>query len=167
MNPFVPHSPNDAFEQFSQVLHTEGLRPALSYLLHLTDYRYIGIFKFRAGLATAAVHIDRENPAVLRSTEVPDTETYCCYVRDDGAPFDTVDARADSRLLGHAARTHVQAYTGVPVMDAEGLLLGVLCLYDVVPRVAGQIELPLLLEVSSALAYGGHVPPYPEPLAPA
>jgi GAF domain-containing protein len=56
----------------------------------------------------------------------------------------------------------VRAYCGVPVMDAEGALLGTLCLYDVVPRDPAQIDLPLMIEAASALAYGDHVPPYPE-----
>jgi GAF domain-containing protein len=157
--------PADAFAQFSQKLHASGLREALSYLLHLTDFRFIGIFRFRDGMATAAAHVDRENPAELRTAEVADSATYCCYVHNGRQAFTTLDAMADPRLLAHVARAAVRAYAGVPVMDSEGTVLGTLCHYDVVPRDPAQVDLGLMLEVASALAYGGHVPPYPEPLA--
>lgn len=156
--------PIDAFEQFSQRLHAAGVRDALSYLLHLTNYRFIDLFQFRNGMATATVHVDREQPDDLRVAEVAEDTTYCCYVRDSGEPFSTPHAQLDERLLAHPARTRVVAYTGVPVMNREGVLLASLCLHDVVPRDPAQIDLPLLLQVSSALAYGGFVPPYPDPL---
>ncbi len=149
------------FKRFQQTLDTQGVRAALAYLVSLSDYRFIGIFRFRDGKATAAVHVDRENPNELRSAEVPDTATYCCYVRDSRGIFTTADALRDERLDTHAARDQVLAYCGVPVMDAEGQVLGTLCHYDVVPRDPQQLDLALLIEVASALALGAHVPPYP------
>ena len=47
-------------------------------------------------------------------------------------------------------------------MDASGEILGTLCHYDLVPRNPEQIDLELIIQVASALAQGGHVPPYPE-----
>jgi GAF domain-containing protein len=107
------------------------------------------------------VHVDRENPDELRSAEVPDTATYCCYVRDARGIFTTANALLDERLATHAARGDILAYCGVPVMDAEGQLLGTLCHYDVVPRDPQQLDLALLIEAASTLARGAHVPPYP------
>lgn len=155
------------FARFSDVLATAGVRAALAYLLHLTDYRFIGIFRFSHGMATAAVHYDRENPATTGIDEVPENTTYCCYVRDSRGAFMTADATGDARLAGHPSRQAVPAYCGVPVLDSAGTLLGSLCFYDLVPRDPGQVDLPLLIRVSSALAYGGHVPPYPARQGPA
>lgn len=150
-----------AFDEFSRTLSSSGLRPALAYLLSLTDYRFIAIFRFENGKANAAVYVDRENPEGLGVAEVPEQATYCCFVRDSGGAFMTADSMQDPRVEGHVARAAVRAYCGVPVMDAEGAMMGTLCHYDVVPRDPKQIDLELMVQVASALAYGDHVPPYP------
>lgn len=150
-----------AFDSFARRLADEGVRPALAWLLGLSDYRFIGIFRFANGKAAAAVHVDREHPQVLRSDEVPDTATYCCYVRDSRGVFTTANALLDERLDGHVAREAVAANCGVPIMNSEGAILGTLCHYDVVPRDPAQIDLPLMLQVASRLAQSGQVPPYP------
>ena len=154
-------STDTAFATFMQTLHSAGLRAALGYLLSLTDYRFIGIFRFENGMANAAVHVDRDNPQVPTIEAIPERASYCCFVRDSGGMFITADALADARLEDHPKRATVQAYCGVPVMDPEGGLIGTLCHYDLVPRDPQQIDLMLQLQVASALAYGGHVPPYP------
>ncbi len=153
-----------AFAQFSQTLEAEGLRPALAYLLGLTDYRYIAIYRFKDGMANAALHLDRENPHVLQAQEVPDSATYCCFARDARGLFATADSMVDPRLSSHVAREVVKAYSGVPVMTPEGEILGTLCHYDLVPRDPAQVDLPLMLQVSSLLAQRGLVPPYPQPM---
>lgn len=137
------------------------MRAALAYLVSLSDYRFIGIFRFCDGKATAAVHVDREDPDKLCSAEAAEAATYCCYVRDSRGVFTTANALLDERLATHAARAEVLAYCGVPVMDAEGQLLGTLCHYDVVPRDPQRLDLALLIEVASTLALGAHLPPYP------
>ena len=150
-----------AFATFSGVLATLGLREALAFLVKLSDYRFIGIFRFEDGRANAAVHVDREHPEVLTLDEVPETATYCCRIRDGGAAFTTVHASADVRLREHVARDVVQSYCGIPLTDREGVFIGTLCHYDVVPRAADRLDLSLLLQVASALAKPGVVPPYP------
>ena len=150
-----------AFAQFEQTLGAQGPRAALAYLASLTHYRFIGLFRFRDGMANAAIHWDRENPDVTCIDAVPDSATYCCFVRDTKGVFTTVDALHDPRLTEHVAREAVRAYCGVPVMSPEGVLLATLCHYDVEPRNALELDLPLLLQAASALAHGDHVPPYP------
>lgn len=158
----TPRLPTDeAFARFEAALLGSGARAALAYLVGLTSYRFIGIFRFSGGMANAAIHYDRENPAVTHIDAVPESATYCCFVRDCRGSFTTVDALEDPRLAEHVARAAVRAYCGVPVMDAEGQLLGTLCHYDVVPRNADELDVPLLLQAASALALGHHVPPYP------
>jgi GAF domain-containing protein len=149
------------FEQFTRVLAQSGPRDALAYVLHLSDYRFIGIFRFQDGKANAAIHYDRENPSVLQATEVPDSATYCCYVRDSRGIFTTANALTDPRLADHPARDAVLAYCGVPLLQPDGHLLATLCHYDIVPRDPERLDLELLLQVASALQRGDHVPPYP------
>lgn len=159
---FDNNMPTDrAFAQFTRVLNTAGAREALAYIVGLSDYRFIGIFRFQNGKADAAIHYDRQDPACLRATEVPDTATYCCYVRNSRGIFVTADAQNDDRLRDHPARDVVLAYCGVPILDPEGALLGTLCHYDLVPRDPDQLDLELLVQVASALQQGDHVPPYP------
>jgi GAF domain-containing protein len=151
------------FEQFKQVLARSGPRDALAYVLHLSEYRYIGIFRFANGRANAAIHYDRDHPEILSATEVPESATYCCYVRDRRGTFTTANALADSRLIHHPAREVVLAYCGIPIMRPDGYLLGTLCHYDHVVRDPEQLDLPLLIQVAVALEQGDHVPPYPAP----
>jgi GAF domain-containing protein len=150
-----------AFETFRTTLRSQGVRQSLAYLVGLTDYRFIGIWRFQHGHANAAVHYDRDNPTVLRAKEVPDSATFCCYVRDSRGVFKTAHALLDPRTEGHPARESVPAYCGVPVLDPEGHLMGTLCHYDLVPRDPEQVNLELMIQVASTLAYGGYVPPYP------
>ena len=138
-----------AFAEFDAQLTTFGLRPALAYLLSLTDYRCIAIFRFEGGNANAAVFCDREKPDQLTTQEVPDTATYCSYVRDARGILSVADALADPRTASHPAREAVRSYCGVPVMDAEGVILGTLCHYDFQPRDPEQIDLHLMLRVAS------------------
>lgn len=151
-----------AFAQFSHVLREEGLRPALAYLLRLTDYRYIAIFRFRDGQQTTAAFYDRENPEALRSDDIPESATYCCFVRDEKGVFTTVDALRDPRLTSFAAREAIRAYCGVPVLTPEGEILGTLCHYDSVPRDSDQIDIQLMLQVASALEQTNSIPGYPD-----
>ena len=150
-----------AFRAFNTLLHREGIRSALAYLVSLTDYRFISIFRFDGSRATSAVHVDREELSAVQAPEVPDTATYCCFVRDREGAFVTVHALLDPRAEGHPARNDIPAYCGIPIMDPEGGLIGTLCHYDVVPRDTEQLDLELLLQCASALAQSGLVPPYP------
>jgi hypothetical protein len=48
----------DHFAEFQGRLSGAGARDALAYLLSLTDYRFIGVFRFQDGRANAAIHYD-------------------------------------------------------------------------------------------------------------
>jgi len=150
-----------AFERFSHVLSEDGTRAALAFVLGLSEYRFIGIFRFQDGQANAAIHVDRENPSVLQIEEVPDYATYCCYVRNGRGSFITANALVDHRLSAHPARATVRAYCGLPIIDADGELLGTLCHYDLEPRDPARLDMDLLRQVVDELQRGRHVPPYP------
>ena len=150
-----------AFSVFSKLLESDGIRAAMYSLLRRTDYRFISIFRFQGGMATSAVHVDREDLTATQAGEVPETATYCCYVRDGHGAFVTADALMDPRTVNHAAREAVRAYCGIPIIDPEGGLIGTLCHYDFAPRDPGQLDLELLLQAASAIERSGLVPPYP------
>ena len=71
-------STTTSFSTFLEKLETDGVRDGLAFLLGLTNYRFIGIWRFNDGHANAAVHFDRENPSVMHAQVVPDSATYCC-----------------------------------------------------------------------------------------
>jgi GAF domain-containing protein len=151
-----------AFRQFSDIASQEGLRSALAYLLGLTEYRYIAIFRRQGDKATAVTYYDREHPDVTTIDEVPAAATYCQLAIESRAPFVTADALEDTRLESHPARQAVQAYSGVPLMTPEGEVLGTLCQYDEVPRDPEQVDLELMVVVASAIEQRGLVPHYPD-----
>ncbi len=156
-----PVSKEAAFRQFNEVLGRSNLRAALAYLLSLTDFRFIALFRRRGDKANAAVFYDREQPDLLFVDEVPASATYCALAIESRSPFNTGNALQDPRLTTHAAREAVQSYWGLPVMTPEGEILGTLCHYDVVPRDPTQVNLELMVEVASLLQQKGLVPPYP------
>ena len=151
----------EKFEQFHGILAGEGIRASLAYLVGLTDYRFISIFRFDGNKVRSVVHYDINAPHVLATQEETIDSTYCCYVRDNQGLFTTANALLDERLGSHAKRAMLSAYCGYPVMDSEGRVEGTLCHYDVVPRDPGQIDMELMLLVCSALQQGGKIPAYP------
>jgi GAF domain-containing protein len=160
--PDRPLTTDAAFDAFARILATSGARDALAFIVGLSDYRFIGVFRFQDGKSNAAIHYDRLAPAQLQAQEVPESATYCSFVRDSRGLFATADAMRDPRLGTHVARQAVQAYCGIPILEPEGALLGTLCHYDTVPRDPEQLDLELMLRVASALAQGRHVPAYPQ-----
>ncbi len=160
--PTIAPTTAESYQEFRKAFDAQGLRTALSTLLELTDYRFIGIWRFDAGKAAAAAHFDRQQPDQQDAAEVPETATYCTIVRDTEQPFSTADASIDARLAGHPAQDVVRTYCGVPLMDSAGTILGTLCHYDLVPRDPEQINIELMLMIGSFLALNGHVPPYPQ-----
>ena len=160
----APMSPEarQAFADFVVTLRSDGLREALAKLGMRSDFRFIGIWRFQDGKANTAVHCDREDPSAEAASEVEDTATCCCHVRERGEPFKIPNAMVDERLSQHPACQAVPSYSGVPVLDNAGKVVGTLRHYDLVPRDTRPVDIPLMLNVASYLTLGGHVPPCPE-----
>ncbi len=150
-----------AFRVFSNLLASDGIRAALYSLLRRTDYRFIAIFRFKGGKSASVVYVDRENLGDLSAGEVPETATYCSYVRDRDVAFVTADAMEDARITEHVAREVVRAYCGLPLTSAQGEFIGTLCHYDLVPRDPEQLNPGLLLRVAPLLVASGLIPDYP------
>lgn len=143
----------DPLAEFSHLLKEFNIRSALTYLLSLTDYRFIGIFRFENEIAKSLVCIDRNNPDVEEIEDAIISATYCCYVRDTNGVFTTANAMIDSRIIGHPKRESLASYCGVPILHSEGEILGTICHFDHEPRNPEQINLPLMLSVASALSH--------------
>ncbi len=69
--------------------------------------------------------------------ETPRDETFCRYVLVDDAPIIVPDARLDPRFAEHPAVVcdpGVRFYASMPLRNAEGFVLGTLCVVDYAPR---------------------------------
>jgi GAF domain-containing protein len=148
----APFSEHEALTEFSRILRESDLRAALAYLLSLTEYRYIAIFRFEHEMTKSLIYIDRDDPDIKRIDDAEISASYCCYVRDTKGVFTTANAMADDRTVGHPKREILASYCGVPILDSEGEILGTICHFDAVPRDPTQINLPLMLSVASALS---------------
>ena len=154
-------STTEAFAEFTAILGRDGLRPALARMLEQSSFRFIGAWRFDGDMSAPAVHYDRENPEVLDVAPVPASATYCSFIRAQEQPFSTAYAVLDARLLGHPARDTVASYTGVPLLDAQGAVIGTLCHYDLVPRDVAGVDQQLALLAAGYIMAGGFLPPYP------
>ncbi|MET9654976.1 SpoIIE family protein phosphatase [Streptomyces sp. NPDC006460] len=83
---------------------------------------------------------------------LPLSHSLCRYVVESGRPLIVPDARADDRLRGSPAIRDlgVIAYAGLPLTDADGLVLGSLCGMDHQPRAWDPGELADLKDLAAA-----------------
>jgi GAF domain-containing protein len=152
---------DENFRHFNDVLETSGVRAAFAYLVGLTDYRFISLYRFKDQKSIAVLYYDREHPTEPATTETDADTTYCWFVRDQKQIFSTVNAASDPQLQDHPKREIIAAYCGLPIFDERGDVLGTLCHYDPCPRDPAQLDMHLLMQVISALKQGDHIPPYP------
>ncbi|MFF4098752.1 SpoIIE family protein phosphatase [Streptomyces sp. NPDC001903] len=83
---------------------------------------------------------------------LPLSHSLCRFVMASGQPLVVPDARADDRLSSHPAVTDlgIIAYAGLPLTDADGLVLGSLCAIDHQPRTWEPGELSDLQDLAAA-----------------
>ncbi|WP_405812947.1 MULTISPECIES: SpoIIE family protein phosphatase [unclassified Streptomyces] len=86
------------------------------------------------------------------SRALPPSLSLCRFVMASGQPLVVPDARADDRLSSHPAVTDlgIIAYAGLPLTDADGLVLGSLCAIDHQPRTWEPGELSDLEDLAAA-----------------
>lgn len=81
--------------------------------------------------AQSAYGVDR------RSMKRPLSQTVCHWVMETGEPLIVEDLRADSRFEGTDCQIEegsAIAYAGIPIVDEDGNVTGVLCVVDTKPR---------------------------------
>lgn len=120
---------------FNALLNTDGIRAARYALLRQSDYRVIGILRFKEGEARSVVHVDRQSLG------------------------------GERRRLGHDGLLLVRsqergAFLYHPRLHRSSFL-GTLCHYDLEPRDPEQLDLQLLRQVGNVLGRSGLVPEYP------
>jgi GAF domain-containing protein len=98
-----------------------------------------------------AAGLDRHAPALARVH--PRTGLPCDRVVRSGEALFVEDVERDPLLSGHALRREMglRAYAGAPLTDAQGRVLGTLCIVDTEPRVFGAAERALLVTMAAAL----------------
>ncbi|HET7228378.1 MAG TPA: GAF domain-containing protein [Longimicrobium sp.] len=140
-----------AITYFSEILQSEGVRPALRYLNGQSAHRFTAVFRFEGGTLRNLHMIDRDDPAVERCADQPVLESYCIYVRRTAQTFITADSANDERVEGHPKQNVVQSYCGIPLMEEDGTLFGTICHFDFEPLPFGDDEVMLLEDVAPLL----------------
>ncbi len=139
--------------ELGAVLDGSGLHAGLGYLNGRARFRFTGVYRFEPTVLVNECLYDRENPLLDQSgtiLQLPDT--YCEIARAIGDVFATENAPVDPRLEGHSARHTVISYTGMPIRLPSGLIAGVLCHYDLRPRLLPPQELGILRSAADYLA---------------
>lgn len=145
-------------EEFLRTLNDEGLQAGLAEVLRQTDYRFIGIFRLEDGKARCVAACDRRFPQRDAADALAAAARLPLYARDGRGALATIAAGAPD--------LPASACFSLPIMDAEGALLGTLVCGDVAAREPTLADVELLLQVASALAQPPHLPASPQDPAP-
>jgi GAF domain-containing protein len=120
----------EAVARFRHVLDSGGVRAALRFLNERSVHRFTALFRFEGATLRNLHLVDRDDPTVERSPDLPVLESYCVFVRQTSQPFLTSDSLNDPRVEGHPKQRSVQSYCGIPLMDEDGTLFGTICHFD-------------------------------------
>ncbi|MBM2614438.1 SpoIIE family protein phosphatase [Actinoplanes sp. LDG1-06] len=84
--------------------------------------------------------------------QTPLSHSFCQHVVTSAEPLVITDARRDPRVESNLAITDlgVVGYAGMPLTDADGMVLGSLCAIDAEPREWTPDELSLLADLAAA-----------------
>ncbi|WP_306394559.1 GAF domain-containing protein [Telluria beijingensis] len=88
----------------------------------------------------------------VEARETPRELAFCSHAIMQDGPFVVEDAHADPRFAGNPLVTgapHIRFYAGYPVLAANGLALGSLCVLDSEPRRLRERELRALRELAA------------------
>jgi len=89
----------------------------------------------------------------LELRETPLSHSFCQHVVRSGEPLVVPNARSDERVAGNLAVDDlgVVAYAGVPLVTADGHVLGSFCVIDTEPRTWSDDELEILEELAGSV----------------
>ncbi|WP_282759634.1 GAF domain-containing SpoIIE family protein phosphatase [Actinoplanes sandaracinus] len=87
-----------------------------------------------------------------RRRQTPLSHSFCKHVVETAKPLIVTDAREDPRVRGNLAIEDlgVVGYAGMPVLDADGRVLGSLCAIDHEPRQWTEQQTALLADLAAA-----------------
>jgi GAF domain-containing protein len=85
--------------------------------------------------------------------ETPLSHSFCQHVVAARETVIVTDARQDPRFIDHLAIRDlgVIAYLGVPLITADGLAIGTLCVIDHEPRIWTKDEISLVTDIAAAV----------------
>jgi serine phosphatase RsbU (regulator of sigma subunit) len=140
--PFVaplPPASDPAFERFVRLVRRQlGVPVALVSLVDVTQQ----VFPGASGL-----------PEPWQTTRrTPLTHSFCQHVVTGASPLVIEDARTDPRVDGNLAvpELGVVAYAGMPLIDADGRVIGSLCAIESRPRRWSDDDLAVLADLAEA-----------------
>lgn len=112
----------------------------------------------------------------LTVLEMPRSMTFCAHTILHDQPFIVPDTAADLRFVAHpfvVGEPNIRFYAGVPLITAEGMRLGTLCVLDSLPHQLGAEQITALQVLSRQVIaqlelrrrFQEHPPNEPEPVA--
>ncbi len=134
----------DALQHLRQVIADHGVRAGLRYLNQRAGVRYSALYRFDGDVLHNLCLVDRDDPVVESTGDIPVLASYCVFVRESGSGFTTDDAPADERTEHHPKRRQIRSYCGVPLVDASGRMFGSACHFHPDPVVIGPQDVALL-----------------------
>ncbi len=95
----------------------------------------------------------------LADRQGPLSESYCPFVVGSGEPFVVADAAHDPRTADHPATTPmaIGAWAGQPLLDADGHVLGTLCVIDTEARAWSDADLITLATLARSVSAEIHL----------
>jgi GAF domain-containing protein len=154
MEPFL-----EASDRLADLLARHDVRGALRYLNGLTAFRFTALYRFDNDQLSSRCFVDRMNPDVATTEDIPIEASYCIYVRQNHGPFLLADSLRDERVRGHRKQPTVRSYCGVPLIDARGWMFGSVCHFDFEPHPFQETDVLLLEEVAQLLVKDGQLVP--------
>lgn len=129
--------------EFTSILETEGMHPALAFLNSRTPHRCTAIYRNDGHVMSNLVLYDRMDPTCRRGIDVAVDDAYCSHVGAHGQAFEF----RDTQLLAvgeHRPNNPVVCYCGVVISDGSARMWGTLCHYDFKPCEMRKSDIPLL-----------------------
>jgi GAF domain-containing protein len=120
-------------EKFSALVKTEGLLGAMRWLNHRAPYRFTAIFAFKGDVLRNICLVDKEDTNITHCPDQPIADSYCIYIQRSRERFSVEDSLQDRRVEGHPKRRSFHCYYGIPLLSADGTLLGTVCHFDSAP----------------------------------
>lgn len=137
------------FERFHAVLAQSGLLPAITELAGLMQRRCAGVFVLHNERSLALACHDRQGPAQGHVNDQGLAGRVHCFVKDAQAGL--------LKAVPAHGQPELPASVSVPIITAEGGLLGTLSCFDLEPQLRPAVDLELMLQVAAELARDGAV----------
>ena len=139
-----------ALSEFQDVLDSQGLQAALTFLNARVPHRYTALYRISEAYLRRLGFIDKEGGTGLQFPEVPFKDSFC-ELAVQQPPLRITDVATDPRLANHPNPGLVLSYVGLPVSVGPGVLYGTLCHFDTSPHPLSDAELAFLEQASNLL----------------